>query len=199
MKRNGHQSQERNRSTMTEQMFMQTLNLLLQQMDPNLLGTGNQTPNPNAVYYARLDQVRQIPRKLVISAFQGELGPEPLQNMTRFLKKPAPAAERQSSIFAGMMWKEKGNELFKKRAYVGAREVYLNGIRLLLSQSQSYDPTEATGSNTAIRSLGEEALFAEFLDVVACANNIAQCYMKENNDILVGGRSSSTVTMLTAP
>lgn len=80
-----------------------------------------------------------------------------------------------------------------------AREAYLNGIRLLLSQPQSYDPTEATGSNTAIRALGEGGLFAEFLDVVACANNIAQSYMKENNPILVGGRSSFSVTMLTAP
>lgn len=112
--RNEHQSRARNRSTMTEQMFMQTLNLFFQHMDPSLLGIGDQTANANWVHYARLDQVRKITRKLVISAGQGELGPEPLQNMERFLKKPASAAQCQNSIFAGMMWKEKGNEMFKK-------------------------------------------------------------------------------------
>ncbi|KAG8962392.1 hypothetical protein FRC00_009685 [Tulasnella sp. 408] len=104
--------------------------------------------------------------------------------MTRFLEKPASAAERGASNFAGMMWKEKGNELFKKGSYTEAREAYLNGIRLLLSQTKSYNPTTVSGSNSATIVLGEKDLWAEFLDVVACANNIAQSYIKEKNHLL---------------
>ncbi|KAG8914901.1 hypothetical protein FRC01_003872 [Tulasnella sp. 417] len=140
--------------------------------------------NSEPVYFPRLDPSRRIPKKAIASAFAGELGPAPLRDMERFLENPASATEREASILAGMMWKERGNELYKKGSYREAREAYLNSIRLLLSQPKSYDPMTATGSNPAITSLGEKDLWAEFLDVVACANNIAQSYMSEKDHLL---------------
>ncbi|KIO26387.1 hypothetical protein M407DRAFT_201689 [Tulasnella calospora MUT 4182] len=142
------------------------------------------TANSEPMFCPRLDVARRTPRKAIVSAFEGKLGPAPLRDMTRFLEKPASAAEREASTFAGMMWKEQGNELFKKGSYVEARDAYLNSIRLLLSQPKAYDPTTVKGSNPAVTSLGEKDLWAEFLDVVACANNIAQSYSKEKNHML---------------
>ncbi|KAG9047731.1 hypothetical protein FS837_001628 [Tulasnella sp. UAMH 9824] len=177
----GRANRDRNRLTEAERILQRALNLAFQ---PSSGQTSDASAHSGPVYYLRLDASRRIPRKTIVSACEGKFGPAPLHDMTRFLEKPASAAERGASNFAGMMWKEKGNELFKEGSYVEAREAYLNSIRLLLSQTKSYDPTTAPGSNSAVISLGEKELWAEFLDVVACANNIAQSYIKERNHLL---------------
>lgn len=192
MANESHTDWDQRRIMEAQQMLQRALNLSLPYFDQNSIQANNQTANTNPVYFPRLDEARKVPRKIVISACEGKLGPDPLRDMTRFLDKPASAAERNASIFAGMMWKERGNDSFKKGLFAEAREAYLNSIRLMLSQPKSYDPIMITGSNSAITSLARQDLWAEFLDVVACVNNIAQSYVKEGDHILVSGFSVPT-------
>ncbi|KAG8952144.1 hypothetical protein FRC04_005144 [Tulasnella sp. 424] len=184
MANESHTDWDQRRIMEAQQILQRALNLTLPYSDQNSMQANNQTANTNPVYFPHLDEARKVPRKIVISACEGKLGPEPLRDMTRFLDKPASAAERNASIFAGMMWKERGNDSFKKGLFAEAREAYLNSIRLMLSQTKSYDPIMIAGSNSAITSLARQDLWAEFLDVVACVNNIAQSYIKEGDHVL---------------
>ncbi|KAG8989145.1 hypothetical protein FRB90_002379 [Tulasnella sp. 427] len=82
------------------------------------------------------------------------------------------------------MWKEKGNELFKLGLYGESRQAYMNAMRLLLLQPRAYNPIMTKGSDPIFHNLGKEDRLADFLDATACANNIAQSYIKERDHAL---------------
>ncbi|KAG8989146.1 hypothetical protein FRB90_002380 [Tulasnella sp. 427] len=107
--------------------------------------------------------------------------------MERFLHIPATIVEYNESIFSGLMWKERGNDLYRRGLYGEAREAYFNATCLLLLKPQSHNPNrKAAGMDADVRQMVTQTqnLFPNFIDLVACANNIAQTHLIEENYVV---------------
>lgn len=80
----------------------------------------------------------------------------------------------------GMVWKKRGTVLFKAKDFSNARVAYTTAIRSFLGKDDSYVLPTTTAYNGDIASLDKIG----FVDVIACINNVSQCYIKEGDLVL---------------
>lgn len=90
-----------------------------------------------------------------------------------------------SAMIKGLLWKKRGAVLLKEGQYPQAREAYLTAVRATLRKDATYPLPRPDAWCEAITKVDSDLAVA---DVFACANNIAQCYIKEGNIIKVGLR-----------
>lgn len=81
------------------------------------------------------------------------------------------------AALAGLVWKEYGSLCFKSENYAGAKEAWTRAIRCCLAQGAEYPLPSPGGVNSAVVGTKDDL----FLFSATCANNIAQCYVKEGS------------------
>ncbi|KAG8899910.1 hypothetical protein FRC00_000680 [Tulasnella sp. 408] len=79
------------------------------------------------------------------------------------------------AIVMGGIWRDRGAALFKEGKLESAREAWKKSIRYSLSEPEDCPLPHATAFIQAMNGTGMD----EYNDLIACANNIAQSYIKE--------------------
>ena len=82
---------------------------------------------------------------------------------------------REGNIWHGLLWKKRGNVLFKERKYEEARDAYMKAIRYTLGKDDSYSLPHR---NAAIP-VPSDASERQYADALGSAGNIAQSYINE--------------------
>lgn len=78
------------------------------------------------------------------------------------------------AMVKGIIWKQRGTALFKEGKYEEAIHAYTSSIRYTAGKDVTYPLPSPTSVNKEIANLDTKP----YVDVVACANNIAFCYVK---------------------
>ncbi|KAG9026981.1 hypothetical protein FS837_004406 [Tulasnella sp. UAMH 9824] len=79
------------------------------------------------------------------------------------------------AIIMGGIWRDHGARLFKEGKLYDAREAWKRSIRYSLSESEGHALPHPTAFIQAMEGAGLD----EYNDLIACTNNIAQSYIKE--------------------
>lgn len=87
-------------------------------------------------------------------------------------------------LFRGWVWKQRGSNLFTAGDLDGARASYKRALRAFLGVSVE-DETYMLPSPTAVNIPVSRAEIHNFAEAAMCANNIAQCYLKDGNQVAV--------------
>jgi len=80
-------------------------------------------------------------------------------------------------IIGAMLWKDRGAALIKEGKYGEARAAYATALQYALALDRPYDTPSPSPVIPALEQGGED----EYFDAIGSANNIAFCYLKENN------------------
>lgn len=97
---------------------------------------------------------------------------------TRLAKRmPGPDLDLNVTLVYANLWKNYGGYLFKEGQLAEARDAYLEALRACLRKGQDY---ELPGKMAYNADVGAIDIFV-FCLALGCANNIAQCYLKEGN------------------
>lgn len=81
----------------------------------------------------------------------------------------------------GWVWKRRGAELFKQGDFAGSRDAFVRAIRAFIGGWDSYPLPCLTAVNTALQPVDP----GQFAEVTMCANNVAQCFTKEMDQVSV--------------
>lgn len=92
--------------------------------------------------------------------------------------------EDQIMLFRGWFWKQHGSNLFAAGDLAGARASFKRALRGFLGVPVDHE-NYVLPSPTAVNVPVSRAEIHNFAEAAMCANNIAQCYIKEGNQVAV--------------
>lgn len=116
----------------------------------------------NRLYDATFFTDRDAPRRLEATLLAEQLG------------------DATIILCRGWVWKQRGSNLLAAGDLDGARANYKRALRAFLGIAVD-DETFVLPSLTAVNIPASQAETNNFVEAAMCANNIAQCYIKEGN------------------